>query len=558
MYLLTVVGLCAAATAARLAWALLKCYVLPSPLNDIPGPRSHSLLKGSEDRLQQRDAWPFLDQLTEDYGQVVKLTSLFGKHVVWVFDPLAMYHIVLKDQDVYEESPWIIIGRKLFMGPGLLSTTGAHHRRQRKLLNLVFSIAHMRRLTPVFGEVASRLRTGIETQLQASADGEVDVLGWMGRAALELIGQGGFGHSFDPLVQDVPNDFASAIKDFVPTIQSLMIYLALIIPFSPLIDACERYPALSAFVGRCFDCLPHAGLRRLKAIVDVLTSTSRSIYAEKQAALESDAAETKMRVLEGRDLMSVLLRKNTRVDAADRLPAREIIAQITTFTFAGTDTTSNALARILHLLCLHRDAQAALRAELLEARARNGGADLEYDALVALPFLDAVCRETLRLFPPVPWVSRVTNKDARLPLAAPLALRDGTRASALHLPARTTVVLAIHSANRSTQIWGADAREWRPARWLGTLPAAVAEAKSPGVYANLMTFTGGGRSCIGFKFSQLEMKVVLATLVSSFRLSLCEGANADIIWNRAPIAYPTVGPTDKTPRLPLRLEPLGH
>ena len=145
----------------------------------------------------------------------------------------------------------------------------------------------------------------------------------MGRAALELIGQGAFGHSFDPLVEDGTNAFASAIKDFVyacclvlfcrdlttyfsPTIQSLMIYLALIIPFSPLIDACERRPALSAFVGRCFDYLPHTGLRRLKAIVDVLTSTSRSIYAEKQAALESDDKETKMRVLEGRDLMSVL------------------------------------------------------------------------------------------------------------------------------------------------------------------------------------------------------------------------------------------------------------
>lgn len=67
------------------------------------------------------------------------------------------------------------------------------------------------------------------------------------------------------------------------------------------------------------------------------------------------------------------------------------------FTFAGTDTTSNALARILHLLCLHPDAQDRLRAELLEARSQNGGRDFEYDELVSLPYLDAICRETLRL-----------------------------------------------------------------------------------------------------------------------------------------------------------------
>ena len=42
----------------------------------------------------------------------------------------------------------------------------------------------------------------------------VDLLGWMGRAALELIGQSGIGYSFDPLVADTPDDFASAIKAF--------------------------------------------------------------------------------------------------------------------------------------------------------------------------------------------------------------------------------------------------------------------------------------------------------------------------------------------------------
>ena len=68
-----------------------------------------------------------------------------------------------------------------------------------------------------------------------------------------------------------------------------------------------------------------------------------------------------------------------------------------TLIFAAMDTTSNALARILHLLCLHPAVQDKLRAELVDARAAHGGEDLEYDELVALPYLDAVCRETLRL-----------------------------------------------------------------------------------------------------------------------------------------------------------------
>ena len=59
------------------------------------------------------------------------------------------------------------------------------------------------------------------------------------------------------------------------------------------------------------------------------------------------------------------------------------------------DTTSNALARIIHLLSIHQDVQSKLRKEIVDAKSCHG--DLGYDELVALPYLDAICRETLRL-----------------------------------------------------------------------------------------------------------------------------------------------------------------
>ena len=60
------------------------------------------------------------------------------------------------------------------------------------------------------------------------------------------------------------------------------------------------------------------------------------------------------------------------------------------------DTTSNALARILDLLAKHQDVQTKLRAEILAAMQEHG-AEIPYDILTELPYLDAVCRETLRL-----------------------------------------------------------------------------------------------------------------------------------------------------------------
>lgn len=67
------------------------------------------------------------------------------------------------------------------------------------------------------------------------------------------------------------------------------------------------------------------------------------------------------------------------------------------------DTTANSLTRILHVLAEHPAEQEKLRAEVSEARHRN---DIAYEALEKLPYLDAVCRETLRLYSPVNVIGR--------------------------------------------------------------------------------------------------------------------------------------------------------
>ena len=73
--------------------------------------------------------------------------------------------------------------------------------------------------------------------------------------------------------------------------------------------------------------------------------------------------------------------------------------------FAAHDTTSGALTRTLHVLAQNPDLQSRLRKEVSEARVKDG--DLEYEALMALPLLDAIVREVLRLYPPVAEMPRV-------------------------------------------------------------------------------------------------------------------------------------------------------
>ena len=103
--------------------------------------------------------------------------------------------------------------------------------------------------------------------------------------------------------------------------------------------------------------------------------------------------------------MVIKVRENDKASEEDRLSDNELLAQVNTFLFAGTDTTANTISRILYMLAANPDAQDRLRKELVEAGAPD--ADLAYEVLDHLPFLDAVCRETLRVRAPARLMHRM-------------------------------------------------------------------------------------------------------------------------------------------------------
>ena len=72
-----------------------------------------------------------------------------------------------------------------------------------------------------------------------------------------------------------------------------------------------------------------------------------------------------------------------------------------------------------------------------------------------------------------------------LPLSQPVDGIDGTTLNEIVVPKDTLIFVSIRSCNRNKAIWGEDALEWKPERWLSSAPAALLDAKIPGVYANL-------------------------------------------------------------------------
>lgn len=66
----------------------------------------------------------------------------------------------------------------------------------------------------------------------------------------------------------------------------------------------------------------------------------------------------------------------------------------------------------------------------------------------------------------------------------PVKGKNGQILQSIPLPANTNIVMSIIDSNRNADVWGPDAQQWKPERWLSPLPGSVADAKIPGVYSN--------------------------------------------------------------------------
>ncbi|MFI6363082.1 cytochrome P450 [Nocardia sp. NPDC050630] len=190
----------------------------------------------------------------------------------------------------------------------------------------------------------------------------------------------------------------------------------------------------------------------------------------------------------GADILALLLA--TSYDDGTSITDDDLCEQLRTLLVAGHETTATSL--VWALFHLHREPEvlARLRAELHAA-----GPDASPLELAGLPFLDAVCQETLRLHPAVPIVLRR--------LTAPFTLRG------VELAAGDTMGVALPLLHSDPAVW-TDPELFEPQRFL--------ERKyRPYEFAS---FGGGHRRCVGASLADYELRVVLATILGRRELRL--------------------------------------
>ncbi|KAJ7134048.1 cytochrome P450 [Mycena crocata] len=490
--------------AAYILWTIVRRF-RASVLDNIPGPPSRSWLTGNLRDFTAPDSWDFQEDLEQNYGQVVKLRGLFGAPQLYVFDPVALQSMLVQDLDVYEENPIYMRVYGLIWGRGILSTVGEDHKRYRKILTPAFATVRIREMIPLFYEVAEKARDGLMAPFVKDGPRRLDMNNILNRTSLEIIGISGIGYSFDPMLpgKEPEDKYAETLKEILPT----TFKMGLLFPLLPTLSRIGS----AGFRRFMINMIPSKTLHQTRDLVDIMERTARKLILEKKEAINRGQVDVKD---DAKDIMSLLLKGNLMAEEGMFLTDDELVAQTGMIISAATDTTSSGLDRIFHVLSLHPEVQEKVRSEILESSEH-----MSYEDLCVLPYLDAVVREVLRLYPPVaPVMHRETLEDTVLPLSTPILGVDGSEIRSILVPKGTCMYVAIAAANHNKAIWGDDALEFKPERWQNGNAGAASE-KMCGIYGNMMSFIGGGRSCIGFQFSLLETKVVLSVFLRTFRFS---------------------------------------
>jgi cytochrome P450 len=194
---------------------------------------------------------------------------------------------------------------------------------------------------------------------------------------------------------------------------------------------------------------------------------------------------------------------------------RQLRDEAVTLFLAGHETTANALAWTGALLGAQPEHQERIHAELA---AVCGDRPAQVADLPHLVYTEAVIRETMRLYPPVPLITREAIGDCMI---GPYPIKAGN-----------VVFVSPWVQHRNPELFP-DPQSFRPERWLDGL----AERLPRFAY---MPFGGGPRICIGDRFAMMEAVLILALIVQRFRLEAQQAVPA-------PFASITLRPVTHVP-----------
>lgn len=417
----------------------------PGPPNDAFGRRHLTAMRD--------DLIGFCGRLQRRYGDVVwfKLGPFDCYHLT---HPDQVHEVLVEKAKQFRKPTRLkqVFGR--FEGQGLVVSDGDLWLRQRRLVQPAFPLSQMEAYAAPIAELVGQM-------LGRWADhSTIDVAAEMRRLTLRVVARTLFSSSVDDVVDQ--------LGDAVDLIQAWsMQEMNRVMPWPKW--------------------LPLLGRPRVRAALNFVDELVRRIIAERRASRTSD-----------RDLLGQLLAAVDTAGNGRGMSDRQLRDEMVTLLLAGYETSAAALTWSAWLLACHPDVQEQLADEV---RCLLGDRRVEFTDLPRLAAVERVFKESLRLYPPVYFLSREAAEPVQI---AGFAIKPNSQ-----------VFLNPFLTQRDAR-WFPDPEKFDPQRFTSEneqhLPACA-----------WFPFGAGPRACVGRSFAMLEGTLVLASLVQQFQLEPAPG-----------------------------------
>ncbi|XP_062001769.1 cytochrome P450 704C1-like [Rosa rugosa] len=398
---------------------------------------------------------------------------------IYTSDPANVEYILKSNFDNYGKGRYNYNILRDLLGDGIFAVDGEKWRQQRKISSHEFSTRMLRDFSSViFQKSAAKLAYKLSEI--ATSNETIEIQDVFMQLALDSIFQVAFGVELDNMCES--SEEGKSFGDAFDNSSALTLF---------------RYVDVFWGIKKFLNVGSEALLRKNTKIVDDF------VYKLIHTKIEHMKKEDNSSETMGReDILSRFL----RVNKTDPTYLRDIILN---FVIAGKDTTATTLSWFIYLLCKHPSVQEKISQEVEQVTGMKKitnfsefASSLSEDVLEKMQYLHAAITETLRIYPAVPVDAKICFSDDTLPDG--FSVRKGD-----------LVAYQPYAMGRMKTIWGDDAEQFKPERWLDE--NGVFQPESPFKFT---AFQAGPRICLGKEFAYRQMKIVLAVLLGCFKFKM--------------------------------------
>ncbi|SJL03745.1 uncharacterized protein ARMOST_07102 [Armillaria ostoyae] len=420
---------------------------------------------------------------SEEYGNTFSF-SLFGETRMVTMEPSHVKAILATQFQDFQKGPGTYAMFESLLGAGVFNSDGDMWKFHRNMTRPLFNKDRIsdfdnfeRHAAGTIAQIKTRLREGYPVDFQ-------DVVA---RFTLDSATEYLFGKDVNSMSAGLPYPAGSPLADHPHFVNH---------PSNAFVKAFAKGQEQSAVRlqgGRTWP-LREFWVDAVKPSRKVVDEFVQPMLAE---ALEKKAKGVKASSSE-KDIGENMSLLDRLVENTDN--TKDIQDELLNILVAGRDTTASLLTFAVYMMCEHPDMATRLRSEILT---KVGARRPTYEDIRDMKYLRAFLNETLRLYPPVPGNSRTAKVATTLP---------NKGSAPYYVPKDTRVVYSVFLMHRRTDLWGPDALEFDPDRFLDS---RLHQYLTPNPFI-FVPFNAGPRICLGQQFAYNEASYYLIRLLQTF------------------------------------------